>query len=125
MNTNLGDTIIPACLDCPPSSDLCIHDQELLPLAEAIARHFDAENPDTGKFLVDADQLVDTIGPGPYTTRRLDVDYVADSDCPYAAGTVINGYVVAFPPCEHPADSAPVIIGRLVDANSEQGGNAT
>ena len=76
MNTNLGDTIIPACLDCPPSSDLCIHDQELLPLAEAIARHFDAENPDTGKFLVDADQLVDTIGPGPYTTRRLDVDYV-------------------------------------------------
>lgn len=58
-------------------------------------------------FLVDADYLLDTVGPGPYQTRALHMDVAPDSSAPFCAGLVINDWIVVFPPGDHPDDAPP------------------
>jgi hypothetical protein len=115
----LGDLVIPACLDCPTATDrLCEHDQQLLPLASAIARGFGATdaNPRTGAFLIDADWLYNTIGPGPYETTQVDIDAAPEpsphNNQPYRAALLINNWIVAFPHGT-PGETVPVVVGRI------------
>jgi hypothetical protein len=116
--TDLGEQPVAACLDCESTDRLCDHDEALLPLATALANHFHPE-AGPGQFLVDAEQLIDTVGPGPYCIRtihtecRPDTPFLADVDLDAAA--VINQWVVVFPPGGPHAESQPAVLGRLPD----------
>jgi hypothetical protein len=97
----LGELVVRGCTACPRIPTLCRHELGVLPLAAALAQHFDpiasAADPLAGAFLPDALYLAERIGRQPYHARPLYPEDLPDGS-PCRRGVAINGWMIGYLP---------------------------